>query len=602
MSKNKYTKESIKARMYGRIATLWNIRNVDDLDPVVKLLVESLASEVFSLSGELDTIENRIVEKLARAFTPSFMMAASPAHAVLHARSISGCVTIDPRTEFVYKEPRFVQRHNLRKLSMTPVCNTAIFDADVVSVIADYRYDKITPRGGKDHIAGSTRRDPVFNNTVWIGIEAGSDVRSLKNMAFYFEFPFMDNCEEYLRLLEYGKWSVSGKEIITSAGLTISADEKSCDVFELYDQKLYMHNEIKGKYNRHFVTITEDVDVREAKRESLPEELLGLFAGDFVQGLRKDIIWFKLVLPAAFDSHGVSNMAVHTNCFPVANIYCKKIVATVTPLSSIVMLEKERNEYFLFVDSVMDSGNREYKQVRTHEDNQDIQTYVIRRGGSERFNTLDARDFLERLLDIYRDESIAFSSIDKDIAGTAEGLMEYLSDFERKLKSYDSDTEHTSYLILGGDIEERANITVRYNMTNGAIANDIKAAEMLSVPEAGDIAPASAVLMTATRGGRKSPPESSQQDIYQYMLTSRDRIYTREDVRLFCRSYYGECFSDVEIENGYEVSSKPKEGIIRTTNVILHGSKGDTNVMAEEMLAGLQQRSADGVNYRIKLK
>lgn len=592
--------------MYDRIATLWDIRNTDDLDPVVRLLVESLAAEVFNLSGELDTIEDRIVEKLARAFTPSFMMAASPAHAVLHARAIGGDAMVDHTTEFTYKEPRFIQRHNLRKLSMTPVCGAAIFDADVVALIADGRFCNVTPRGGRDHAANAVRRDPLFNNTLWVGLEVGAEVQSLRDMAFYFEFPFMDNCEEYLRLLEYGKWSVGGREIATVNTLSAEGGRtEDRDVFELYDQRLYLRNEIKAKYDRHFVTIKEDVPAKELRREAIPEDLRTLFGDDFVQGLRGDVVWLKVVLPPAFDGNGLSNLVVHANCFPVANVYCKQLLATVTPLSTIVRLEKEHSEYFLFIDSVRDSAGSEYKQVRTHEDNHDARTYVIRRGGSERFSSLDARDFLERLLDLYRDESIAFSSIDKDIAGTAESMMEYLTDFDRKLKSYDGNTEHTSYIILGGDIKERVNLAVRYEMTNGVIANDIKAAEVLSAPEAGDIAPASAILMTATRGGRKSPPESSQKEIYQYMLTSRDRVYTREDIKLFCRSHYGEYFADVEVENGYEISNRPKEGVVRTTKVILHGYKGkagvDAGLISGEILAGLQQRSPDRVNYRIIL-
>ncbi len=291
---------------------------------------------------------------------------------------------------------------------------------------------------------------------------------------------------------------------------------------------------------------------------------------------------------------------------PVANIYSKHSLTTITPVSSIVPLEKESNEYFLFIESVNDSEDKTYKEVKSHSDEAELGTYAIRRGGSERFNSINARDFLERLLDLYRDESMAFASIDKDIASTAEGLMRYLSDFERKLQSFDNDSEQTSYIVLSGDIRQRTNLTVRYNMTNGAIANGIQVAERLSVPEICDIDPASAILMTSTRGGRKSPPESARKEIYQYLLTSRDRIYTREDIRLFCRCYYGDFCTGVEVQNGYEVSNGPREGIIKTTNIILHGTGQkramEPELLIRDLLAGLEQRSPEGMNYRVVLK
>lgn len=592
--------------MYARIATLWDIRNTDDLDPVVKLLVESLASEVFGLSGELDTIEDRIVEKLARAFTPSSMMAASPAHAILHARGVGEDARVFTNTEFVYKEPRFLQRHLLQKLSMSPVCEVPIFDAEVVSFIAENRFYSVTPKGGKEHIAGSTGRNPIFNNTVWVGMETGAGLHNLRNMSFWFEFPLMDDPYEYRRLIEYGKWSHDGKSLSTVAGLPEVTGDYRKELFELYDQQTFLRNEVKGKYTNQFISINQDMPAKELKKERIPAELAHLFDTAFLGELSDDVVWFKVVLPPAFDTNGLNNLAVHINCFPVANIYRKQLLTTISPLSSIVRLEKDQNEYFLFVESIHNSVGNEYKQVRTHSDNKDSFSYVIRRGGSERFSSLDAKDFLERLLDIYRSESIAFSAIDRNITDTSEKMMEYLSDFERKLHSYGGNNEHTSYLILGGEVEERIGLTVHYNMTNGDIANDIKAAETLSVPQASDVATSSSFLMTATRGGSKSPSESSQREIYQYMLTSRDRIYTREDIKLFCRCYFGEHFTDVDVKNGYEVSNKPGEGIVRTTIVTLKGvngkSVGESGLFQNDVLLGLQRRSPESTNYRIVLE
>jgi hypothetical protein len=603
MNRNKYNKESIKARMYARIASLWGVRSIDELDPVVKLLVESLAAEIFTLSGELDTIGERVVDKLAHAFTPALTTTASPAHAVLHARATGPGARVDVHTEFAYKEPRFIQRHGLRKLSMTPVCEVPAFDADVVSLVAAGRFYNVTARGGKDHVANAVRRDPVFNNTLWIGVETGTTgVNDLNGLTFWFEFPLLDDPDRYVRLLAHGNWSQGERAIATAAGLPEHL-EKGDNMFAFHDPQFYLRNEIRDKYNNRFIAVTDPLPAGELKRGRLPNELEGVFDDSFTSTLRDDVVWFRVVLPAAFDDIGLHTTVAHINCFPVANIYRRQSLTTITPLSSITRLDREQNEYFLFVEDIHDSAGHSYKQIRTHADNNEPHTYTIRRGGSERFSSLEARDFLDRLLDIFRNESIAFSGIDRDIAGTAERMMEYLNDFERKLKSYDGNIEHSAYLILGGDIRERTGLTVRYAVTNGEIANGIRTGEPFSVPEVSDFYATATSLMTTTRGGQRSPSGSSQKEMYQFMLTSHDRVYTREDIKLFCRSHFGDSFTGVEVENGYENSLSPGEGIVRTTRVVIRGAKvrseAEQGVLASDILAGLQRRSPDSYNYKI---
>lgn len=592
--------------MFRRIATLWDIRNIDVLDPVVKLLVESLASEIFRLSGDIEDIENRVVEKLARAFTPSFMISASPAHAVVHARAAGNSCTIDMNAEFAYKNAHFIRRHNLGRLALTPVRRTTLWNGDVVSMIAGERYYTVSPQGGKDHTANSLRRDPIFNNTVWLGLDLNHRIDKLSDLSFYFEFPLMDDCEQYLRLLGYGKWGHDGKTIASVLGFPPKDDDSGEFMFGRQYQNKELFDGIESRYRDQFVTLCDTLRGQDLKRERLPAELAELFDKDFAAGLPDNIVWLKVELPPAFDYNAMSHVVVHMNCFPAANIYKKQSVTTVTKLASIIPMRRENNESFMFVDSVTDSHNRQYKQTLTHKDDDSTGTYVVRYGGSERFNKIDARDFLERLLDKYREESISFSGIDVDILATSEDLMGYLNDFERKMASFDGENEHVSYIILGDSIKERTNLTVSYSVTNGLSGNGILKSEPLDAPSKEDIDATSSVLMTTTRGGRKSPSEASQRDIFQYLLTSRDRIYTKGDMMSFCRAYYGDFFTGVSVENGWEVSNRPKEGMIRITNIILTGVLENSNVeptiLKRDILTGLVDRSPDEVNYRVVLK
>ena len=77
---NLFTKESIKARMFKQAATLYDIRNIDGIDPLIRLLIEALSGEIFKLSGDVHAIESRLLEKVASALTPHTALVLSLIH------------------------------------------------------------------------------------------------------------------------------------------------------------------------------------------------------------------------------------------------------------------------------------------------------------------------------------------------------------------------------------------------------------------------------------------------------------------------------------------------------------------------------------------
>jgi hypothetical protein len=602
MNKKKYTTESIRARMLSRVATLWDIRSIDLIDPAAKMLVEALASEIFMLSGEMEDSQDRIVEKLAGAFTPPWMTAASPAHAVIHARSVEPSVEIDADTEFLYKDPHFLRKHNLQKLAFTPIGRAPLVNGDVACMISGGKIYNMSCRQGKEHVINSIGRSVAFNHGAWIGLDIADSPEPLKNIAFYFTFPLMDSCEEYLKLLRYGKWFLDGQSLRTAPGLKAACLQEGA-VFEEFDLQRHLYGEIISKYNAHFITLDDDISVKQLKRETVPSELAGEFDEASLKGLRDDLVWIKIVFPPSFDENALEYLHVHINCFPAANMYRHQATSAVTKISSILPIEKGDDEYFLFMDSVTDTMNREYRQVLTHDDDTPAGTYMIRRGGSERFNAQNAKDFLERLLELLREQSVAFSAIDREIAGTIHNFTADLLEFEQLLNAYGNDTEQMSYLILDTDIKTHTGITMRYFLTNGVKGNHIRALETLETSKASDISTQSVMLMTSPRGGVKSPSEASRRDIFRYLLITRDRIHTGEDIKLFCRSFYGDAFNEVRVESGYEVSNIPKQGIIRVTKVILDGVRKnpgmETELLRRDVLVGLERRSPEERTYRI---
>src|SRR5215212_7178594 len=79
------TKDAITARMVRHALRYWGIKNPDELDPVVKLIMEALSSELYQFSNDIKNSETRILEKISDLLAPDLLACPHPAHAILHA-------------------------------------------------------------------------------------------------------------------------------------------------------------------------------------------------------------------------------------------------------------------------------------------------------------------------------------------------------------------------------------------------------------------------------------------------------------------------------------------------------------------------------------
>jgi len=608
MQQKEYSKEGIRNRMFARASELWEVRSIDHLDPLVRVMIEGLASEVFRLSGAIEGSEERIFEKLARAFTPGSMISASPAHALFHGRAVSGTCLVTGDVEFSYRDPAFMQRHNLRRLTFSPVCTPMIVDGAVSYLISRSRFHTVSLRPGKEYVAASLRRDPAFNHRIWVALELDSEVRDLKNLSFCFDFPMLEERETYLRLLGHTKWSLGGQPLSIRSGIYDAEEEQQRRSFgNSHDVRGQMGRRICERYRNRFVTVTESFPLSDSLRTVFPPELKSLFPDSFVATLTRPLLWLEVEFPPAFHDDILEMITVQINCFPIANQYRTSQLTGITPTSNIVTLSKESNEYLLSVESVRDSDNRPYVQVREHQhvDEEIGGTCSLRRGGCERFNAVDAQESLMHLMDLFRDESAAFTGMDRDQLGqSARDLIVQTVKFDQMLSRMENRGEQLSYIIFGQNNMD-TQITTACYLSNGEIGNGVRAGEILSVSNLSEIVPSSAMLMTTSRGGKSSPDISRQKEIYRFMLTSHDSIYTTPDIIAFCAGKYGEYFTEVTARSGYEVSQTPCEGIIRTTEVTLKGLRLTDQITAEELqsdiLADLEMNSPQGMNYRISI-
>ncbi|WP_260255311.1 type VI secretion system baseplate subunit TssF [Elizabethkingia meningoseptica] len=101
---NIYSKETIKARMLQNATKLWGVKSIQSLDPFVKLLIDAFSTEVFKANNEIQNVNSRLLERLAKILTPTKYTHPSPAHAVAFYMPQEDTELVMDYTEFFFKK------------------------------------------------------------------------------------------------------------------------------------------------------------------------------------------------------------------------------------------------------------------------------------------------------------------------------------------------------------------------------------------------------------------------------------------------------------------------------------------------------------------
>lgn len=599
-NKEKYYKEVIKNRMYKNAANLWGVRNIDNFDPLIKLLIEALASEINKLSNEINDIETRLLERMAALLTPDILMTVRPAHMVLHAQPLEEKTSIDKKMGFYYE--------NISKnyLNFYTAGNFTLWKGQVKSLICARKIYFIDTDQSKEMHAKSLFESEVFSNNLWIGLDMDPAVKKMENLSFYFDILNIENKNELLHLLPYTKWQLEGEPLKIKPGI-YQPDEKpewTPDTpFSTYDLANISDASILKLYDYQFVTVTGEIDNSEEKRKKMPDELKSYFSEDMVEGSLSPLLWIKVSFPSNFEDYMLESFFVSINAFPVINKkICSKHFKT-NKITSVIPLETEEDEFVLSVDSVTDSKNHTFKPLPFRDETSRFGTYVVKRGGIERFDSRNAQEYISNLVDILREEGASFSMIGRGFVDELIAkINEQLASVEKKMREINVKKDISSYMIIDTD-DIGDSVYIDYWVTNCESANEIKAGAGLFPFNDTPVEADKVVAYTQSYGGRRLQTKKSL-DLYKYILTSRDRIYTDEDVINFCQAYFGDLITSVSVKKGIQVSPRPKEGLIRCIDVFLTMKPkivrySSTQEIKDKLVNLLRDKSPDSYNYRI---
>ncbi|MEO6328775.1 MAG: hypothetical protein ABIO55_07580 [Ginsengibacter sp.] len=611
------SKETIKNRMLKHALNYWSIKNTEDLDPIVKLILEALSAELYNLGNEIKDTQVRILEKIANLLAPEFLTSANPAHALMHVSPAEPTELLTGTTNF-YTQRKISSKQNEildtnLEIFFTPVDNIEIFDAAIAYLISGNSLFTYDQSFNKQLFGHTIKGKLIESNTLWLGLNINKKIESIPHLFFCFDWK---NIEPQLshrtyQLLRLAKWYIDDKELKIIPGLKYHTrgdiDRSGSNAFLDNDFISLMEKDIKNHYENKFITITDEgFNNLNKLKQPYPLSFNKIFSDSDLQKLNEKLLWLKIVFPAGMQQESLDEVYVYLNTLPVMNRQLNELKYRLKGNSNIIPLRTSVLEQFLSVKSLSDE-TRQYQPVPYRKkDEEESGTYTLRNGGVERFDSRNAKEFISYLLELLRSESSAFSAYGYDfIATTLKEMNQRMALMEEKTMGLsNSATEIPNYIIVkpfeGNDI-----MYAEYWTTLADAANNLRSGTRLQQVSGVKVKPDSIFLLTTTIGGKNRLRPEERLNAFRYGMMTRNRIITKEDIRNFCFYEMGSRINEVLIERGIEMSPHAKEAFKRTIDITIIPFETETlgnaewQLLSDQLKTKLEARSGMSNHYKI---
>ena len=613
------TKEIIRNRMLKHALNYWNIKNTEDLDPIVKLILEALSSELYNLGNEIKDSEVRLLEKIANLLAPEFLTCPNPAHAIMHAIPVEAEeVFADTDHCYTQKKISSKQDESLDKtidVFFTPVGKLKVFKARVSYLVTGTHSYTIDANYNKLMAAQTHSGSKIESNTIWLGINIDEKIDNINNLFFYFDWKNLEHSLSNLnyQLLPLSKWYLNDEEIIISEGLPYEKKQtggsSQKDLSFDYDLLSLVEKDITDYYDRKFITIADDRHNNiQSLKQNYPPAFQHAFSEADLQKFTEKLLWIKVVFPAALQQASLDEIYAYTNAFPVMNRQLNEMKFRLKRGSNIIPLKIQGLEQFLAVRSLTDEMHSYISTPFRKMEEEETGTYTLRSGGVERFDGRNAKEFISYLLELLRSESAAFSAHGNDfIASTLREMDQRIALMEQKTKSIANSTSEVPHYIIAKPYEGCEMMYAEYWTTNAETANLLRSGTRLQEYNSSKMRSDSVFLITTSGGGKNRLKPEDRVTAFRYGLMTRNRIVTKEDIRNLCFYELGNRISKVDIERGFEMPSHPKQSFLRTIDITIRATPSEKlnteawEILFDHLKTKLKSRSGMSNHYRLFL-
>jgi hypothetical protein len=607
------SKDEIRNRILKNAEDFWNVKDSNDFDPLVKLIIEALSNELFNVANDVKNLENRIFDKISRILAPDHLTSSLPAHAIIHARPIEEEDHLSPYTQFAFKKNIQQENDKAKKTDIffSPLHTVKVHNASIKYIATGntlFNVDQLSKQPGLNTLPGFS----IEKNTLYIGFSGIKNWMDFNKLNLFFDWKNYSVPENTYDLLSLGKWFYKDNELTAYTERFI--DEPLTGKIEAPFHHKQLLNLIRADvlqfYSNRFITLGDLNDFNIDESKELPPAFANIFQPAGLSKIDEKVKWLKVVFPAAINQEMLNELHIYMNAFPVVNKRLSQIKHRLKTMNNIIPIKTEALDQMLAVENLKDNKGKSYNEIPfTNENEKGDGSFSIRYGGTERFDTRNAKELVDYLFELLRDEKAAFSAYGPDFLSTIlKNLEQNIALIEQKSRSALKDIkELPSYIVLK-PIDDADILFLDIWVTQAEEANHINAGSRLVVYDNNKVNAESIFLLSQTKGGRSRLNATNRVQAYKYGLTTADRIITKADVINFCRYELGNKLKGITLAKGIIMDNKPNAGFVKTTDIMIEPADNlkldaqDWEELLSLTLAKLNLRSTMNIHYRMLLK
>jgi hypothetical protein len=610
------SKEKIRSRMIKNASKLWGFQDTQaesSFDPLVGMILGALSDELTKLSAEINTTEARLLEKLVELLTPEPLTGPLPAHAIIRAKPVDPIFTIDPFYQFyINKKFAIPGEHTTEEkpVFFTPTGNYKLFNGQLKYLVAGTKMFVYQSELYKEMVAMARSGKAISTSEIWLGLEMNDVIDSLEGLTVCFDLRNEAYENSFYESLTKGRWTVDGlpAKFVQGAGDDDNPGKDSLDILlkKELDVTTKVCNHVNQFYQKNFLTLSsgEFVLQKPKSEEKYPNWFNEVFLRNDLDKLEGNIIWIRIEFPQVMPAEVFDDLFCSINCFPVFNRHLNEFTQSSREYINIIPLITD--EVFLDMKRVTSSNGKSYVEKSFSGINEvENGTYILRQGGVGRFDSRNAAEIVNYLLELLRDESAAFAILGADmISSNLKELNQTITRLENRLKESNLVKEDISYLLLKAHPADET-LFVEFWTTNGKSANSIKSGEKLLIYDGSDLLSETVTLVTPTVGGSESMDTEQRVNAYRMALLSHGRVVTKEDIKALCFDHFGNRLKKVEIKKGLQVGQSTDCGFMQTMDIYITMTKTcdemdeeELSFMKNDLLVKLQEQSVNVLPFR----
>lgn len=569
------TSEVIKNRMIKRAAALWGVPANEieiSFDPVVTLLLGACASEIEKIHEKINESQARVTEKIIQLMTPETVFGPKPAHCIVKTEPEEDEVVITQDFLFSFKK-KDVERakERFKDVFFNPIQNFKAVKGEVKYLAYGNTIAELNENTKEQNILVKTPKSFAEKSTIYIGVNTPLNAISLKNTSLYFEIQDFNKTTLFYHHLKNAKWFANGVEVATHAGLSEENERKEIIASILEDNSLKLSKlteQVRNNYNRHFISIKDNFNTPKV----LPNAIENVVQENRI-AIDENTTWIKLVFPTIIDASVFETFYCCLNAFPVINRKKEEFTYQLKEYINIVPIKT--SSLFLDIKSITNTNGDTYKLLNKHLSSNSKGVYTLKSDDISKLDSRKSKEYINHLIELLKSESAAFSYLNNSFLNTnLKKLNQIISLLEVKTnnKFTDDEEKETNYVAVTPYYPEDS-LFVEFWVTDGEFANNIKFGSTLKNYQTVGLKQKKTSLLTSSYSGRNALDMKDRLNAYRKTLLTRDRVVTKQDVKLVCMEFFGEKITDVHVKNSYTVDVSLNKGMVNCIDIELVSNK-----------------------------